>query len=64
MSDAMLAKIYDALQILIYQHAGKKAKKPKMITDDLIRGKSEKVNDTKAFSNANDFESAWRNLNG
>lgn len=64
MSDTLLARIYDALQVLIYQHAGKRAQKPKMISDDLIRGKSEEKNDTKAFDNPGDFEQAWRNLNG
>ena len=64
MTDALLARIYDSLQILVYQHAGKKTQKPKLVSDDLIRGKSEKENDTKAFKNADDFEEAWRNLNG
>ncbi|MDD6666723.1 MAG: hypothetical protein PUE58_01940 [Lachnospiraceae bacterium] len=63
-TDALLAKIFDELQFLVYQHAGRGAQKPTLISNDLILGKQEKKHKAKSFDNSNDFEAAWRNLNG
>lgn len=64
-TNALLARIHDDLKILICQHAGKRAQKPVLTADDLISGKFEQKTDrNKSFENSNDFESAWRMLNG
>jgi hypothetical protein len=63
LTDGLLAYLHDDLQILIYQHSGKGAKKPTLNADNLIHGRQEKDN-LKHFDDGEDFEKAWGNLNG
>lgn len=61
---ALLANIFDALQVLIYQHEGKKKKQPKLIAKDIISGAKEQKAQLKQFGAGSEFEDAWRTLNG
>lgn len=63
-TNALLADIYDELQVLICSRPYLKKKiKPNFIAEELINGPKKK-DDIKAFKNEDDFKKAWEVING
>ncbi len=62
LTDSLLAYIHDDLQALIYQHAGKHAKKPEFISKKVIYGEKKPSDDLIKFDSGDDFDKAWKEL--
>lgn len=62
LTDSLLAYIHDDLQALIYQHAGKHAKKPEFISNRIIHGEKKPGDDLVKFDTGKEFDEAWKEL--